>query len=151
MSNLIQDLMKLDLNKFSSKNSNQTRKNVYDFSNRRNSADQVVIIDADSMPKTTAGLSSPYNPSLPVNSPQVYYSPVNVNGNNNIVNTNVQIVNMPKGFNCSQKLFLGSPEHEDITLRIQSHKRVNSMSEQAQLIKTPVVLNKQLNFGFGGN
>lgn len=162
--------MKLDLNKFASNNKPKGARpgieeqptNSSNLTHRRNSADQVMIIDAENMP-TTKHMGSPisHQGHLPVNSPNTryeqqkyvcYYSPVNVSGNNNVVNTNVQVypTNMhgAKVINCSQKLFLYSPDHhnpllnndsQDVPLRIpvltnnNSHKRVNSMADTQAL------------------
>ena len=62
MTNLIQDLMKLDLHKFSNKSPqneaafacknspNTSSNNISQYQKRRNSADQVIVIEAGSAP-----------------------------------------------------------------------------------------------------
>ena len=130
MHNLIKDLMKLDLNKFCAPKS-ATCKNSPNITAsqpglRRNSADQVIDSDVGDKKMT---ISPSGEMKMPANSPGnivCYYSPINVNGNGNVINTNFQICPnnehlKNKPFNCSQKLFSHDKDEDEVpTIVIQA-------------------------------
>lgn len=104
----------------------------------------MVNIEQKNRPNQQAGSQLPMNSPNPDNKLVCYYSPLNVNGNNNIVNTNVQIypinpaVYKSKGkqFNCSQKLFMGDTN-------LEGSEGENLKKEEENVMKTPDLSNQQ--------